>query len=431
MNKEHRDLEGDFQAGRSKTLELIAEDLRNEQSRYTAAAVKDFFAFGLKPEDRRVITAVVATPFMRHYRQYAAEAVKALQSGDALLTILGQEQIKKYSAVTGGDYDAGVMSAGHDMKYLLLGIDTDKVVDEFLVTLKGRRDLEAIFVKGAENNSRSTKSSEERPKPKYEDTLRRFLNMMIHTKLDGDLCKIQRKYIQEAKLPHIVGYNGAQPEPLRYRFFHAVYHRLAEPINVITRLKGKVPSAWPPIRISGAFNNNADNTAQAENTLSREDLAAYENALQVNENPAFQKGMQDALKNIYLETQTRHFDLMNDGKGGYAAKLGISSYWDNMVSQLSSQAFSDLRSDLRTLIHQPAKGEGETYEDGVQAAYDIAQKYIYALDTQTINTEQAEYERIISHFKAFWLFELNKIRNNSPGNSSPADISPPQNSGPS
>lgn len=405
-----RDLEGEFQAGRREALEAIAASLREDRIKYAEIAVKDFFAFGLGPSDRRVISSVVASPFLDHYRQYVVAAVKTLQAGHDVLSVLGQDGIKKYQPVTSGDYDAGAMSAAHDMKYLLLGITTDHIVDEFLKTVKNKPSLAAIFIKGAENNSQSTTPSEGRPAPKYEETLKRFLNMMIHTKLDGDLCRIQQKFIQDAKLPQLVGYNGAAPEPMRYRFLHAAYYRLAEPMNVISRLKGKVPNAWPPFHVAGTFHEAAQPKGETVPKITREEVAAYERSLPLNRYTAYQRGMKDALEKIYLESQTRHFDVMNDKNGGYTTQLGISSYWNKLVSNVASQAYSDFRSDIRDLMHQPARGKGRSYEDGVNMAHDLAQKYISALSIKGVNAQDMEYERTMNKFKAFWAAELTVIR---------------------
>ena len=407
-----RDLEGEFQAGRREALEAIAADLRDRRTIYAEVAVKDFFGFGLSPSDRRIITSVVAKPFLDHYRQYIVAAVKTFQAGHDVLSVLGQDQdnIKKYQAVTSGDYDAGAMSAAHDMKYLMLGITTDHVVDDFLKTLRNKPSLAAIFIKGAEKNSHSIEPSEGRPAPKYEETLKRFLDMMIVTKLDGDLCRIQQKFIQDVKLPHLVGYGGDAPAPMRFRFLHAAYNRMAEPMNVISILKGKVPNSWPPFHVEGTFNDTAPRGEAVEDKITRADVAAYERTLPVNENPEFQRGMKEALEHIYLQSQTRHFDVMNDGKGGYTAQLGISSYWNKLVTNLASQAYSDFRSDIRDLMYRPARGEGESYDDGVNMAYDLAQKYINALGIKGVNADQMEYERSMHKFKAFWGNELSLLK---------------------
>ncbi len=399
MTEDVLDIEGDFAAGRKDGLAKVDGILRFDTQRNAHIAVQDFFGFGMNKEQTEALSEMAVIPFLDYFRELAMSAAKGLRQGHSVYDLTGQEEIRTYKAITSGDYDAGFKSAALDSEYLLFSMDTEKVIADFIEKVSLPDALRDVLVKKDQERDIRADINGNTKKRTPNTVIRDFLNSIIAVRMDMVLSKIEGDLVQKAKTPKFVGYVGAEAEPVKYVFLRAAYDQLREPMNKIARTHGKVKSVWPPFKV----NVSTYEPEQAERIhVTIEEMNAQEDVLPENKNEKFAAGFEQTLEEFYIGSQKLHFQTLQKPQGGYSKLLGVSEYWNKIAKNVAVSSFSDLRQLVYERMQAPAKGEGDSYDDGRNAAIDWISSRIDVLDLKGALSREDTAKRILDKFKNYW-----------------------------
>jgi hypothetical protein len=401
-DSEPTDLSGDFEAGRAQAFKDIRAALHARSEKYAYIAVTDFFNFGLNKEEATFVAENIASPFLSDFRTHVIRAIDMLKAGHSVLTLTGQDEIKKYKHITSGDYDAGARSAAEDLKTLVGALDLNAVIEKFMKRLDAQKELLSLFVDGDKERGVSAYLDGEGPERKGEQVVRDFLGMMIANDFDGVLLLVENRFLQKAPVPHIIGYDGEEPSALKFRFLHVALNHMYEPMNRITRMKGHIPTSWPPFKVQEVFNTEgADLIGVDGPVIDRDTYLAQQSELAENHAEDFQSGFRETLENFYLSAQKLHFGIYYGES--YNEELGVSDYWKSLVTKIVEAEFSALRLDVHERLNDVARGEGDTYQDGRQAAMDWVLGRINVIQNEiSTGDDKMTAQRVVDRFKEFW-----------------------------
>ena len=143
--------------------------------------------------------------------------------------------------------------------------------------------------------------------------------------------------------------------------------------------------------------------------------------LENNEGEEFTKGFRSALREIYIEFQSIHFDQKHN-KPGYEGRLGLFGLGGGYVNRIVDDAFGTLRTAISDQLRETAKGEGDSFEDGEKAATTWTMRELQILRLAGSMGEDPNNVKILNSIKRVWEQDLAKITSpeievNNPENS--------------
>lgn len=391
MSKENEQLT-DFEQGRKNAFESIRAQIDYDVLKHAEQIAKDFM-IQARPEgdlraidmdtDISVLVPMVLAPASENFRQYIVQGLDALEKGTSLYELTGETEIYSYHNITDGDYNAGVMSAVMDAQYLLMTMGYEPMI---------KACMERLFMPKAITEKIPLK------------TIELMVGSGIAVRTDIMLSKIDTNVRKTHKRPKEVHLDhGTEAVPMPKKVWAEHFGDLTDPSNKFSHLKGRTPVSWPPFHgeMKQLFN-------AAASTYSPDHIQPTIAALEDNEGEEFTKGFQAALREIYIEFQSIHFDQKHN-KPGYEGRLGLFGLGGGYVNRIVDDAFGTLRTSISEQLHETAKGEGESFADGQKAAAIWTMRELQVLRLPGSMGEDPNNVKILNSIKRVWEQDLAKI----------------------
>ncbi|MFN3828295.1 MAG: hypothetical protein ACK4NR_11815 [Micavibrio sp.] len=379
--------ENDYASGRRNTLHKTRQLLIDDVDRFARVVVGDFTGPGVKKQALNPFVQI-AKGVTRANLNALRVVIEDLESGATVYAITGTDSIPTYKPITGGDYNAGVMSAIDDMTVLLGTINGDEIFKPFVTSKNSLNDL-------AEEN---------------EIAMPQMFSYNHALLVDSIYMRIHEQITSKTPEPRLIAYEGTEAQigtkSLGQRFKQAVLNQ-QYPLDRFARRASKMPTLWPPLhsRENMALNNH-------EQLAELIEVARDESLGRSNDNIDFREGFIEGLKVLYDDLQDFHFDQFGKA-GGYAGNLGHDFSWTKRVNAVAMNSFGPLRDSLREKLQaKEAFGEGTSRKEGLQAALSLVLQEIAGLapahkETQTVH--DVAHANALETILPLWVQEARKI----------------------
>lgn len=307
----------------------------------------------------------------------AGSALNGLLAGHSVYDLLGTRPIPTYTAITGGDMRAGIMSAVDDVKIMLMSFDVAAMTDRVFNEICADRGL----------------GEDQKP------MLRKVLSYCVAIEHDSVLFNLNDQILGKMKPADIVQYEDGRvenPSNLSARFFTFVstiaHHSMRD-----GRRASKLPRLWPPLKID-TFVEPEVTQQQPVPVLSDPAAASAPDVARAHDRLSAKAG--------YLETAVRFFDALQNvhfrlvqGKT-YARESGLPVINEPKVQEIGKHVFGELRAKVAERISAPPKLAG-VFRDGLSQAWDDMVADIEAIGLPSGKAD-ATSQRIVTKLKDQW-----------------------------
>lgn len=367
----------DFEKGRSEGFRKLRAYLgRINASKSANRAMTDTLGIYSGMQSNAVmIRDVLLMPVVRQYKETCLIAIDALENGSSVYDITQTTHIPGYKHVVGGDYNAGIVSAARDLEFMLFSMDSEKAISEFIDNAPGGRKLYEQ-ISGYESSNA--------------DKMSLAIALTFNEPREHMIACIERHILAKTKTPKsLLLASGETEHPKKYSL-KKILKATVDVSNFYMRLDAKVPSLWSPKSINIVKFDSAD----AENQI------VFEEG-DVNNAPDFTKGYKDTLIKVHGAFQENHFDKMWNGQ--YVFDTGLALHFNKVVARTAEHGFSDFRAALCDKINADAKGNGKTYDDGVNAASAWLDYTIKTLTLSGSMKNDPNNMAVLNKLKPVWL----------------------------